>query len=331
VLAKAGLVPGDIERRISEKPRGTVIATDPAVGTKVAKGAKVKLIVSAGFPRVAFDDDKNVLLASSLNGQRIPPAIAKTAEKEKDPTWSADGDSVVYTANGRLMSADMIQRDRAPAPLRPADETYADPSFAPVTTRSVLAVSRVNAGGDRDLCLGRVRVDAFTPGCIADKRFSVGFAHWSPSGKQILAFAVQSDGKRFGIVQYTSKRPFSARKTDWRGGGFVTTRGDGKGVRDAAISPDGKRLAAISNLDTAVPRLYLTTPDDIRLRKTKPLSIPACKVQWIDSENLALVKFGSGCQPDAGEIVRIDVKDLKTSPIAAPGDNPAFQPLADAG
>jgi len=331
VLGKAGLVPGEPERRISEKPIGTVIATDPAVGTKVAKGATVKMIVSAGFPRVAFDDDKNVLLASGLTGQRISPAIAKTAATEKDPTWSADGGSVVYTANGRLMSADMIQRGRAPSPLRPADEKYADPSFAPITTRSLLAVSRVNAGGDRDLCVGRVRVDSFTPQCIADDRSSIAFAHWSPGGKQILAFAVQSDGKRFGIVQYTSKRPFSALKSDWRGGGFVTPRGEGKGVWDAAISPDGKRLAAVSNLDTGVPQLYLTTPDDISLRKTKALPIPACKVQWIDSENLAFVKLGNDCLQNDGEIVRINVNDLtKTIPVGAPGDNPAFQPLAAA-
>jgi beta-lactam-binding protein with PASTA domain len=327
VLAKAKLVPGEPERRISDKPRGTVIATDPKVGTKVAEGATVKLIVSAGFPRVAFDDDNNVLLASAGSGQRISPAIAKTAAKEKDPTWSPDGERVVYTANGRLMSADMIQRDRAPVPLRPTDETYADPSFA---RRSVLAVSRVNANKDRDLCVGRVRVDTFTPQCIVDPRFSIGFAHWSPNGRQILAFATQPD-RRFGIVQYRSKRPFSPRKSDWRGGGFVTPRGEGKGVLDAAISPDGKRLAAVANLDTAVPQLYLTTPDDIGLRKTKPLPIPACKVMWIDSENLALVKLGSQCQPDGGELVRINVNDPSTSkPIAAPGDNPAFQPLADA-
>ncbi len=336
VLAKAKLVPGEIERRISDAPRGTVVATDPAVGTKLAKGAAVKLIVSAGFPRVAFDNDANVLLANAGSGKRIPPAIAKTALQEKDPTWSADGQSVVYTLGlpgsdgGRLVSADMLQRGRAPSPLRPAAEKYADPSFAPTTTRSVLAVSRVNANKDRDLCFGRVRVESFTPQCIADPRVTIGFAHWSPSGKRIFVPGKQPDG-RFGIVQYRSTRPFSARASDWRGGGFITPRAEGKGVIDAAISPDGKRLAAVANLDTPAFQLYLTTPGDIELR-AKPLPVPACKVMWIDSENLALVKLGETCDQDDGEIVRINVKNpTETKPVAAPGDNPAFQPLAVAG
>ncbi|MGH2943005.1 MAG: PASTA domain-containing protein, partial [Solirubrobacteraceae bacterium] len=329
VLAKAGLVPGDPERRISDAAAGTVIATDPPVGTKLAKGATVKMIVSAGFPRIAFDNDANVLLASGATGKRIAPAIAKTTAVEKDPTWSADGGSVVFTADGQLMSADMLQRDRAATPLRPAAEKYGDPSFAPIATRSVLAVSRQN-GTDRDLCVGRVRVDSYTPQCIADDRFSTGLARWSPDGRTILVAASQPDG-RFGIVQYTSERPFSARKSDWGKGGFVTSRAAGRGVLDAALSPDGKRLAAIANLDTAVPQLYLTTPDDIRLRKTQPLPLPACKVQWIDSRNLALVKLGDDCRQPDGEIVRITVDDpSKTTTVAAAGDNPTFQPLAAA-
>ena len=329
VLAKAGLVPGEPERRVNVAPRGTVFATVPPVGEKVAKGATVTMLVSAGFPAMAFDDDKNVLLAAGATGKRIPPAVAKTSAVEKDPTWSGDGSSIVYTADDKLYSADMSQRGRAPALLRPASEKYGDPSFAPIATRAVLAVARID-GEDRDLCVGRVTIDGYTPQCITDDRFSVGFAHWSPDGRTILV-AAQSD-KGFGIVRYTSERPFAALKTDWGKGEFVTPRSPDKGVLDAAISPDGKRLAAIANLDSPVPQLYLTTPDDIELKKTKPLQIGACKVTWLDSVNLALVKLGDTCNQAVGEIVRITVDDPTTTvSLAAAGDNPSFKPLSAGG
>jgi hypothetical protein len=336
VLAKAGLVPGKPEPRVNAAKRGTVVGTDPAVGTKVAKGATVTMLVSAGFPRMAFDDDKNILLVNGATGKRIVPAVAKTAAVEKDATWAADGASIVYTANGQLLSADMLNRDRAPRQLRPASEQYGDPSFAPTRARSVLAVSRIKPGGgpnaDRDLCFGRVKLDGLTPQCITDDRFSTGFAHWSADGKTILVPAGRRDGS-FGIVRYKSKRAFSASKADWGKGKFVTPLSPDKAVIDAAISPDGKRLAAVANLATPAPQLYITTPDDLELRKTKPL-IAGCKVMWIDSQILAVVKFGDNCDESAniGEIFSINVADpTKISPLAPIGDNPTFEPLSAGG
>jgi beta-lactam-binding protein with PASTA domain len=330
-LAKAGLIPGKPEPRVDAAKRGTVIGTEPAPGTKVAKGATVTMLVSAGFPRMAFDDDENVLLVDGATGKRITPAIAKTAAAEKDPTWSGNGESIVYTAAGQLFGADMADRDRAPRQLRPASEQYGDPSFAPSATHaSVLAVSRINAGDDRDLCVGRVKLDGFAPQCIADPRFSVAFAHWSPNGKTILVPAVRPDHS-FGIVRYRSKRAFSAQKGDWGNGTFVTPLSPGKGVFDVAVSPDGKQLAAIANIATPTPELYLTTPDDLELRKAKPL-IAGCKVVWIDSHILALVKLGDTCDQNLGEIVSVNVADpTKTSPLAPLGDNPAFEPLSTGG
>ena len=330
VLSKAGLVPGKPQPRIDAAKRGTVVGTDPVVGTKVAKGATVTMLVSAGFPRMAFDDNKNILLVDGATGKRLTPAIAKTSALEKDATWAADGASVVYTADGRLMSADMVNRDRAARQLRPAAEQYSDPSFAPIATRSVLAVSRIN-GNDRDLCVGRVKLDGFSAQCIGDDRFTTGFAHWSPDGKTILVPAQRNSDKSFGIVRYKSKRAFSARKEDWGKGKFVTPLSPGNAVIDAAVSPDGKRLAAVANIATPAFQLYVTTPDDLLLRKAKPL-IAACKVVWIDSQILALVKFGTDCQGDVGEIDWINVAEpTKITPLAPSGDNPTFEPLSAGG
>jgi len=179
-------------------------------------------------------------------------------------------------------------------------------------------------------CIGSVKLGKYKPQCIVDDSFSVGFAHWLPDGKTILAPAVSDKG--FGIVQYTSKRAFSTQKADWGKGKFVTGRDGDKGVIDLALSPDGKRLAAIANFDTPAPQLYLTTPDDIELQKTKALQVPACKVVWLDSRILALVKLGATCNAPVGEIVRVNVDDpSKATPLASAGDNPTFQPLSVGG
>jgi hypothetical protein len=335
VLAKVGLLP-TTEKQISDAAPGTVLATDPAVGTKVATGTTVTLLVAARFPVMAFDNDQNILLADSATGKPITPAVPKSTAVEKDPSWSPDGNSVVYTSGQQLVSANMIERKRTPAPLRPSSEKYADPSFAPIATKSVLAVghinehARVNNASDHDLCVGSVKLGKYNPQCIVDDSFSIGFAHWTPDGKTILAFATSAKG--LGIVRYTSDRAFSTRKADWGKGKFVTTQGGNRGVWDLALSPDGKRLAAIANFDTPVPQLYLTTPDDIQLQKTKPLPVAACKLVWLDSRNLALVKLGDICTQLVGEIVRITVDDpTKATPLATAGDNPTFQPLSVGG
>jgi beta-lactam-binding protein with PASTA domain len=329
-LAKAKLVPGATERQISDAPSGTVFATDPAVGTKVKEGTKIKLLISAGFPLMAFDAGGNVLLMHAGTGKRITPAIAKTAAAEKDPTWSADRTRVVYTAANQLMAADPDHRERKPIVLGSQDAQFADPSFAPTPDRALLAVSRFN-GKDRDLCVGVVKVDGFTPSCMTDPGFATGFAQWAPDGRSILVPALSDKGT--GIVRYTSKVPFSAKSADWGKGAFVTARTPDRFVRDMAISPDGKQVAAAANIDGGAFVLYLTKPGDLGLKKATKLDVPACKVIWLDSRTLAVVKLGSSCGDRTGEIVRLSV-DKPTDPpvtITPDGDNPTFRPLAAEG
>lgn len=332
VLDKAGLVPGEPERRIDEAKPGTVFATEPPVGTKVAAGTKVTMLVSAGFPRFAFDDDKNVLLASGASGKRISPAVAKTDAVEKDATWSGDGQRVVYTADNDLFAANMRQQGREPVQLSESKK-FADPSFAPTPTRSTLAAALLVDGKreNTDLCVGSVTLDDYKAQCIAEPDFTVGFAHWAPDGRTILVYGDSGD-KGSGIVRYRSKVAFSPRKADWGKGTFVTPRGKTGAVTDMAFSPDGKQLAAIANFDTGDPRLYVTTPDDLNLEKAKPTDVQACKVGWIDSRWLVLTKLGPACDQAVGEIVRVPVDDLSAPvPLAPEGDNPAFAPLSLGG
>jgi beta-lactam-binding protein with PASTA domain len=329
-LASAGVVPVAVNQ-FNEAKAGEVFATDPAAGTAVPAGATVRLLVSAGFPQLVYDDDKDVLLANGATGAPLP-AVAKTDAQEKDPTWSADGHHVVYTADGRLMVADVKTPGQPGTPLTDAGTTYADPSLAPSPDTQTLAVARINSATDRndtDLCLGQITADGFRPQCLEDTRFGVGQAQWAPDGTSILVPATGPNG--FGIVRYKSSVPFSPRAGDWGTGTFITPRdaAGGTGVIDEAISPDGKHVAAIANLDTPEFRLYLTVPGDLRLTKAKPLPIQACKVAWrADSQELVIVQSGAACDEPTGQLSRVSV-DKPTTAVAlsADGDNPAFQPL----
>jgi hypothetical protein len=321
-LAAAGAVPVTVQQ-FSDVKAGEVIGTDPAAGAKLAQGASVRVLVSAGFPELAYDDGKDVLLADGASGKPLA-ALAKTDAIEKDPTWSADGTHVVYTSGNRLMIADATKAGQPPTPLTAAGSAFADPSFAPDPTAQVLAVAQINGGNrrDTDLCVGRITSNGFTPSCMADPRFAVGNA--------LLMFAIDKSNKP-GIVRYKSSVPFSPRASDWGTGRFITPRDPNgqTGVIDEAISPDGKHVAAIANLDTPEFRLYLTVPGDLRLTKAQPLAVQGCKVAWrADSQEVVVLQEDAQCTQVTGQLVRIDLADpTKAVSLAVGGDNPAFQPL----
>jgi beta-lactam-binding protein with PASTA domain len=327
-VADEQLVPETV-RAFDGSEAGTVFATDPPENTEVDPGTRVKLLVSAGFPQIAFDNGEDVLLVEGFGGKRREP-IAKGPESESDPTFKPDGTRLAYVSDGRVFLADRERPDEAPIPLSDEGEDYLDLSWAPTTDLNLLAMSGLS-GEDRDLCLGRISRDGLSTGCIREPDFTITAAiRWAPNGKAIFATGIKSPGT-FGIVRWRSEKPFSPDPADWGAGSFVTDidRAN-KGVIDAAPSPDGKRLALVANtLSTDFFRLYLTEPGDFKLAKARATTVRACKVAWRgDSRELVVVQADEACSEDVGSLIRLAPGDpRRQTELNASGDNPVYQPL----
>ena len=129
----------------------------------------------------------------------------------------------------------------------------------------------------------------------------------------------------------TPKTPFSPNADDWSKGRFITDISQkGKGVIDLAISPDGKRMAAVANFGAAAAgfQLYFTKPGRLLLAKAKAAPVEACKVAWRpDSLELAVVQ-ADNCQAGVGDIARIDaaIRRVDEPKLGATAAAPAGPP-----
>ena len=326
-LAEDELIP-QTKRVFDASPAGTLFATEPPGGTKAAAGDKVTLLVSAGFPQLAFDDDKNIQLVNGANGKKLDP-IAKGPGREKDPTYNADGSRVAYISAGRVFLKDMEKPDAPAIPLTGDGEDFSDPAWAPTADVNVIAMARKD-GDDTNLCLGQLTKDGLTPRCIDEPKFKIGRSiHWSPDGKSIIAFGVRQLGE-FGIFRWKSKKPFSPDPKDWGKGKLESdTSKSNEGMLDAVVSPDGTRMAFVSNQGGGPFQLYLGKPNDFLLTSAKPTNVRACKLAWrSDGEALVVVQADEICRESVGSLVRLPVKNPKDqNEVGFNGDNPVFQPL----
>jgi beta-lactam-binding protein with PASTA domain len=323
-----GLVP-KVEKAFDESEKATLFRVEPEPGTEVEAGAPVTLFVSAGFPALAYDDDKDVLLVNGSDGSKLDP-IAKGTQDEHDPTWSADGSAVAFTSDGQVFLADRTKPDEPPAALTPKGEKFSDLAWAPTAGAGTLAMARI-ADDASDLCLGRIEGGTMTTSCKDEPEITIERKiNWAPNGKSILAWGFKTGTKEFGIVRWKTSKPFSTDAADYSAGRFVSdTSRPGEGVLDAAISPDGKRMAVVKLGGNGLPELLLAKPRDFLLADAKPLGVRACKVIWRpDGEQLVVVRADDCLGSATGELIRLPLgnpKDQRSLKLS--GDNPVFQPL----
>jgi len=343
-VADLGIVPV-VSKQFNDAPSGTLFATVPPGGTKVAAKSKVRLLVSVGQPQVVYTNGKNILRLNGANGAKLD-SVATSPEDEEDPTWAADSEHVAYVADGRVMLRDITKKNSAAVPLTPASREFADTAWAPIADVNVIAMDEVFRDDqdnitDTDFCLASVKSDATDVTCLKEPSFSViRHLHWAKNGRSVLGVGVKNPtgSGEFGIVRWKVKKDkpaFSSDTADWNKGRFLTDLDTpGKGVLDAEISPDGKRLALVSNQGSSAFRLWLADdPEDFAMSSAKQTAARACKVTWSpDSKEVMVVTGDAECREDVAVLQRVPVGDVRSQKeLNASGDDPAYQPLTIGG
>ena len=330
-LAKAGLVAAT-QRQISARARGAVLATTPKPGTEVDRGAKVRVVVSAGFPRLAYDDGANVLLAGGASGApRV--RLASGPPSMTEPTWTADRRRIAYSA-GRALFVTPARAGSSARQITPigSRETYAHPAFAPTSQRDVLAFVHKDDDAD-ELCLTAVgRTGARRPNCMGLPGWTLDVITWAPGGGMLLIGASRrSAPSQFGLLVLTTDRPYTIQSDDWGRSTDTPAQADVPGVRVGRISPDRKRLAVIRARGDGTFRLALTAADDLKLEQAKILRVAACDVAWRpDGRELAVVQAGPTCPAGApGTIVRLSPsRPSSVVTVGLKGLHPAWEPIS---
>jgi beta-lactam-binding protein with PASTA domain len=328
-LSQLGLVPSTSER-FSSSAKGALTGTVPPAGTKVKAGTKVALLVSAGFPELAYDNGSSVQIVGGATGKSIASAPSSTLGEE-EASWSIDGSHLVYREGNGLVLLQANKSGALPLTLTGSGADAHDPAFAPTTKANILAYIE-DHGSSSELCFATIGPYTLAPDCTKHPGWELGHeVVWSPDGSSILTFGVQAGHPgTFGLIEFVSNVPFSTQASDWGQGTVVTNDAHlNEGVIAGAFSPNGKQLALVANFGGSGFHLYLAPAGEFTLAHAKPLPVAACQVSWrSDGEELAVMQADSPCQEPTGNIVTISPADPSVETVIASGAaHPAWQPV----
>jgi WD40 repeat protein len=334
-LSQLGLVPV-ATKRLATVPVGQLAGTVPAAGAKVPKGAQVDLLVSSGSPHLSYDDGRAVHVVDPTTGK---PAgnVPAGAGPDVEASWSPDGTHLVVSDGGRLVLDQPSASGAAPFPLTPPTPGVEDlnPAFAPTTKALIVAFIQRSAGGAK-LCFATIGRFALNADCTGAPGWDLGGqVDWSPDGSTILVLGTRNHGANFGLLAFTSNVPFSTHAADW-GHGTLQTNASvaGQGVFAGAFSPDGKRMALVSNLGSSDFHLYVVPAGTFSPTPAQMLPVRACQLAWrSDGQELAVMQPDGLCSPTAtGTVVGIDLSNPRTpTTLATQAAHPQWQPVTNGG
>jgi len=334
-LSQLGLVPVPT-KRLATVPIGTLAGTVPPAGAKVPKGAQVDLLISSGSPQLAYDDGNAVHVIDPTTG-KATGSVAAGPGPAVEASWSPDGTHLVESEAGRLVLIQPNARGAAPFELTPPMPGVEDlnPSFAPTTKALILAFVQRSSNGAR-LCFATIGRFALNSDCTAAPGWDLGGqVVWSPDGSTILVLGTRNHGANFGLLAFTSNVPFSTHAADWGHGNLQTNASvAGQGVFAGAFSPDGKRMALVSNIGSTDFHLYVVPAGTFSPSPAQQLPVRACQVSWrSDGQELAVMQPDGLCGPTAtGTIVGVDLSSPRMpTTLATRAAHPEWQPVANGG